>query len=190
MSRYTPPKPTAAEMAAMDNFLKPSALAIQAIVDGVDEVAASMERTWGVGRLRLLVGDLLRAKFDAQAGKFDAAVDAGLEVDVLKHGEAMKRAWQALDKAAREAGHKPQPPTVWEVVGPTTGQVFALVRTSADASMIQQPNSIGSVWTLDDIAVVLEALPPAAHGIKTLWPEAVVKRVAEPDWNRGDEIPF
>ena len=39
---------------------------IKAILDGVDAIARQMEGKWGVGRLRLLVGDALRIKFDAQ----------------------------------------------------------------------------------------------------------------------------
>src|SRR5512134_2988170 len=51
--------------------MAPPEYAIRAILDGLDEVALAMERTWGVGRLRLLVSDLLRAKFDAQKDKLD-----------------------------------------------------------------------------------------------------------------------
>ena len=32
----------------------------------LDQVALGMERKWGAGRLRLLVSDFLRAKFDEQ----------------------------------------------------------------------------------------------------------------------------
>jgi hypothetical protein len=54
--------------------MAPPEYAIRAIIDGLDDVALTMERTWGVGRLRLLVSDLLRAKFDAQKDKLDAAI--------------------------------------------------------------------------------------------------------------------
>ena len=59
--------------------LAPSDYAIRAILDGLDHVAVEMERKWGVGRLRLLVSDLLRAKFDAQKDKLDAAIATNRE---------------------------------------------------------------------------------------------------------------
>jgi hypothetical protein len=65
MSRI--PSPISAPFAPPD-------FAIRAILDGLDHVAAGMERKWGLGRLRLLVSDLLRAKFDAQKDKLDAAI--------------------------------------------------------------------------------------------------------------------
>ena len=87
--------------------LAPSEYAIRAIIDGLDQVAVEMERKWGVGRLRLLVSDLLRAKFDAQKDKLDAAIATNQEHYIRAQAEGMKRAWAALDKAASEAGHRP-----------------------------------------------------------------------------------
>jgi hypothetical protein len=78
-----------------------------------------MERKWGIGRLRLLVSDLLRAKFDAQKDKLDAAIDVNREQYVRAQAEGMKRAWAALDRAATEAGAGPLSPEVWECVLPT-----------------------------------------------------------------------
>jgi hypothetical protein len=48
------------------DHMAPPELVAQAILDGLDETARQMERKWGVGRLRLLVDDALRGKFDAQ----------------------------------------------------------------------------------------------------------------------------
>jgi len=50
---------------------------IQAMVDGLAQVAVAMERKWGVGRLRLIVSDFLRAKFDEQKDRLDAAIQSG-----------------------------------------------------------------------------------------------------------------
>ena len=73
---------TKAPAGEVDPTLDPLALseyAIRAIIDGLDQVAVEMERKWGVGRLRLLVSDLLRAKFDAQKDKLDAAIATNQE---------------------------------------------------------------------------------------------------------------
>src|SRR5512147_991092 len=96
----------------------PSEYAIRAIIDGLDQVAIEMERKWGVGRLRLLVSDLLRAKFDAQKDKLDAAIATNREQYIRAQAERMKRAWAALDRAASEAGHRPLSPEVWECCRP------------------------------------------------------------------------
>ena len=39
-------------------------ITMKATIDGVDHVACEMEQKWGVGRLRLLVNDNLRQRFD------------------------------------------------------------------------------------------------------------------------------
>ena len=62
--------------------MAPPELVTQAILDGLDETARQMEGKWGVGRLRLLVDDALRAKFDAQKVKLDAAIATSQEVYV------------------------------------------------------------------------------------------------------------
>jgi hypothetical protein len=60
-----------------------------------------MERKWGVGRLRLLVSDLLSAKFDAQKDKLDAAIATNQEQYIRAQAEGMKRAWSALEGGER-----------------------------------------------------------------------------------------
>jgi len=80
-----------------------AAYRIQAMVDGLDQVAVAMERKWGVGRLRLLVSDFLRAKFDEQKDRLDAAIQSGEERYIAsqvdgKHVRPVRR--KALSKVA------------------------------------------------------------------------------------------
>ncbi|MFM7607651.1 MAG: hypothetical protein ACKO9A_02055, partial [Alphaproteobacteria bacterium] len=90
-----------------------TAMAIQGLVQSVDLVTDALERKWGVGRLRLLVGDALRERFDRQWAKWQAAY-ATQDLDgVRAHSEAMRRAWAALEQAAIAAGHQPLAPEVW-----------------------------------------------------------------------------
>lgn len=169
--------------------MAPPEYAIGAILDGLDEVAAGMERKWGVGRLRLLVSDLLRAKFDAQKDKLDAAIDAGRETYVRAQAEGMKRAWAILDKAASDAGHRPLSPEVWECVLPSTGEVVAIVRTEAEAHRVCRECR---VFTLDEIARLIDGLPGAVLEAKRVFPGATVTRAGKPaiDWEKGDDLPF
>ena len=52
------------------------ATAIQGLVQSVDALTDEMERKWGVGRLRMLVPDDLRERFDRQWQKWQAAYAA------------------------------------------------------------------------------------------------------------------
>jgi hypothetical protein len=169
--------------------LAPSEYAIHAIIDGLDQVAVEMERKWGVGRLRLLVNDLLRAKFDAQKDKLDAAIAANQEHYIRAQAEGMKRAWAALDKAASEAGHGPLSASVWECVLPSSGEVIAIVRTEAEAHHVCRKMR---VFSLEEIGRLIEALGPTVLAAKPVFPGATVGGIRRPeiDWAKGDEIPF
>ena len=158
--------------------------------DGVDQVATDMERKWGVGRLRLLVSDLLRAKFDEQKDRLDAAIATNQEVMVRVQAEGMRRAWEALERSAREAGEKPIAPQVWECVLASTGEVVSLVRTEAEAHHVVRE---GRVFTVVEIATLIEGLGDMVLEAKKQFPGATVtgiRRKTPIDWAGGDDLPF
>ena len=174
--------------------MAPPELVIQAILDGLDETARQMEQKWGVGRLRLLVSDFLRMKFDAQKAKLDAAIATGQEVYIRAQAEGMRRAWQALDRAAAEAGAQPLAPEVWECVLPSSGEVVSIVRTEAEAHHVARE---GEVWTLTEVGVLIERMGEEVRKVRRMFPGSTVVdvRPREPppppiDWERGDELPF
>lgn len=170
--------------------MAPVAYRIQAMVDGLDQVALAMERKWGVGRLRLLVSDFLRAKFDEQKDRLDAAIQSGEERYVAAQVEGMRRAWSALDHAAHDAGQQPLAPEVWECVLPSTGEVVSLVRTEAEAHHVARECR---VFTMAEVALFIEALGDRVLAVKDRFPGATVtgiRRKAPVDWERGDDIPF
>jgi len=76
----------------------------RAAIDGVDEVAAQMNRRWGLDRLRLLVSQELRERFDRQRLKFAMAVHEGTLDDVRRESTRMINAWNALNCAAEAVG--------------------------------------------------------------------------------------
>jgi len=163
---------------------------IQAMVDGLDQVALAMERKWGVGRLRLLVSDPLRAKFDEQRDRLDAALDSGQEGYVRIHVEGMRRAWDALDRAAADAGQVLLAPEVWECVLPETGEIVSLVRTEAEAQHVARE---GRVFTVAEIGTLIAGLGDAVLEIKRQFPGAAVTGIRQKppiDWSRGDDVPF
>jgi hypothetical protein len=174
--------------------MAPLQLVTKAILDGLDETARQMEQKWGVGRLRLLMDDALRAKFDAQKAKLDAAIASDQEVYIRAQAEGMRRAWQALDRAAAEAGAQSLAPEVWECVLPASGEVVSIVRTEAEAHHVARA---GEVWTLAEVGVLIERMGDQVRQVRRIFPGSAVVdvRPREPppppiDWERGDELPF
>jgi len=170
--------------------MAPSDYVIRSILDGLDSVAVEMERKWGVGRLRLLVNDLLRARFDAQKDKLDAAIESDREPLIRVQAEGTRRAWEVLDKSATDAGHQPLSPEVWECVLPSSGEVISIVRTEAEAHHVARECR---VFTVEEIARLIDGLPDAVLEAKRVFPGATVTAVRERkpiDWKKGDEIPF
>ncbi len=155
-----------------------------------------MERKWGIGRLRLIVDDQLRSKFDAQFEKLNAAIESG-QIDLISvQADGMKRAWEALDKAADAAGKKPLSAEVWEVTLPGSGRIVAVVRTSAEAHLVVTPEC--ETWTLSEISHLIEHAGTLVADIKRTFPGAEITAIhgkTNPpdkpfDWSKGDDIPF
>ena len=162
----------------------------KAILDGVDETIAASERRWGVDRLRLLVPDDLRSRWDRQWLAYCRAVKANDLADIQKHGAAVRRAVAALEAAATAAGAEPIAPTVWETT--YEGRAIAVVRTSAEAYAVATQGRGLEVWTLDELVRV--ALPRteivAAAKQTFAGAEVVVYKSPPTDWaNGGDPLP-
>ena len=178
------------KLSVVPDHMAPLEFAIRAILDGLDHLAGELERKWGVGRLRLLVSDMLRARFDAQKDKLDAAIETDREPYIRVQAEGMKRAWAALDAAAIEAGAEPLSPDVWECKLPSSGEVVSVVRTEAEAQHVARECR---VFTLDEIARLIDGLPEAVKEAKRLFPGATITGVGKRkpiDWLKGDSIPF
>jgi hypothetical protein len=180
----------AQRLSPMAEAMAPSAYRIRAMVEGLDQVALAMERKWGVGRLRLLVSDFLRAKFDEQKDRLDAAIRTDQERYVTPQVEGMRRAWAAFDRAAHESGASPLAPQVWECVLPSTGEVISLVRSVEEAHHVARE---GRVFTTAEVAILIEALGDGVLDIKQKFQGAIVtgiRRKSPINWETGDEILF
>lgn len=175
------------------------AATLQAYFEGVDHARAEAEREWGSERLPLLVDDELRGKFNRQKVRWSTAYQEAWQAAHVTRGQleavvsaagAMKRAWAALSAAATEAGHRAIFPDVWE----TTlgdGTVVAVVRTNAEASKVIADGRHLQVYTLAEVASVIDALPPALQLAKQVFPGAKVQLPTDRSWvKHGDEIPF
>lgn len=171
---------------------------LQAYFEGVDAARADAERKWGAQRLELLIGDELRAKFRRQCVSWSESYQAAwaapmltrdlLEI-VIRKAAAMQRAWIAMDAAAEEAGHRPIFPDVWEA-RLADGTVAAVVRTGAEASKVIADGRHVCVYTLEEVANLIDALPSALGLAKIVFPGAKVLPQGEPWRPEGDQIPF
>ena len=161
---------------------------MKAIVDGVDFFAKTMEKKWGVSRLRLLVDADLREKFDTQARLFNEALSDPEVGPIQAHADAMMRGWRALDDAARASGAEPLKPSVWEVRLPS-GKVCALVRTNDEAHHVATEGRYVQVWTLDEVGRLIDGPLRTVGKAKEVFPGALVSDVnAKVDFD--DDIPF
>lgn len=138
-------------------------IAGQAYIDEMDLVARDMEAHWGVDRLRLLVAPDMRERFDRQRYLVNQAIWEGDLPTVQRETRRMINAWRACDKAARDAGHGPLSPAVWEASLPD-GTVLAVCRRVEDASAYVAQGRKAQVWTLDEVVQMV------ASG---LWMQAV-----------------
>jgi hypothetical protein len=174
---------------------------LQAYLEGVDETARELEAKWGFDRLPMLVDEELRARFHRQRRKWQDAMAEAWSAERLTRPQldaaiarslAMKRAWQALDQAAEEAGARPVAPWVWEAVL-KDGAVVAVVQTDAEASRVIAEGRHVQVYTLREVANIIDALPSVLRQAKHEFPGAKVLPAPAGDrsWLRdGDPIPF
>jgi hypothetical protein len=151
------------------------AIAGQEEIDDLDLVAIEMERKWGADRLRTLVAKDLRAKFDRQRYLTNQAIWHGDLEDVKREARRMITAWNALDRAAEAAGASRLVPEVWECVG-RSGAVYALVKGGNEARAVSPSGRYVKVYTLDEIANLLDAFPEIAK-VKETFHGASVERV-------------
>jgi len=160
---------------------------MKAIVDGVDALATEMETKWGRGRLRLVVNDDLRSRFDQQHHAWGDACRTYTLDEIRRHGDAMRRAWSALDRSATEVGATPLEPSVWET-RLEDGTVLALCR-DAESTFTQSGRQV-EVWTLEEVGRFISHQREVRE-VKKLFPGSLVTDVRStrgPDPN--DDIPF
>ena len=146
-------------------------------IESVDHVASELELKWGAGRLRLLVNETMRAKFDRQLAKFNDAVWSYDDRKIEKHSQAMRRAWQALDKEAEATGAEPLDPEIFETAL-QDGTVIAICRNNAEAYVaarrFKAEGRDVNVWSIDEVGRMIASVPSLVD-IKRHFPGATVK---------------
>jgi len=183
------------------------AVTLQAYGEAVDAARVESEAKWGMGRLERLAGlkaaDLL-ARFRRQQATWSTALQAAYAADFLTRdlldavqakAGAMQRAYAALDAWAEGEGHRPVAPWVWEA-WLADGSVLAVVETDEGAGKVIAEGRYVQVYTVKEVARVIDLIPEALKLAKTAWPGS---KFTGPDYghgpkrewvDEGDPIPF
>ena len=176
------------------------ATAMGDIIATVTEHANEMNRRWGFNRLPHIVSIDLMQKFKAQQFKWRKAcmecVGSMMPADferVKTHGEAMIRAYGALEREALALGKSPAPPGQWEFAL-KNGTPVVLVRTRAEMGNVTREPA-AQVWCLEEIGEIITKFPELL-AMKDLFPDAEVIRLAPGPEERElvddllEDIPF
>lgn len=147
-------------------------IAGRAALDEADALEVELELKWGRDRLRILVPQELREKFDRQRYLTNQARWRGELEDVRREATRMAVAWRALDKAATAAGAQVLDPEVWEVTL-HDGAVATIVKDPQLVNRVIASGRKVQVYTLDEIANMISAFPEVCKA-KEVFPGAEV----------------
>ena len=163
---------------------------VKTLVEDVDECASRMEKKWGVERLRLVVTEDLRKRFDHQRELFNEALFSNDVGEIRQHGSAMIRAYGAMDDEAQALGKEILKPVVWEALLPS-GKVIALVRSNDEAHNVAAEGRHTEVWTIEEIARLIEGPWRDIGKCKEVFPGALVADAfSKKEMELNDDIPF
>jgi len=156
-------------------------------ISHLDSIARSYEQKWGVGRLERLVSAELADKFNAQRNILNELLTKNAPERLERAAAGMARAWQALDKAATEAGHVPLPKDIWTARHKKTGDIISIYR--GDIELVDLLDAKGLAFSVDEIVSLIPAIVIKA---KREFPGSQVADVKnkQTDEDLNDEIPF
>lgn len=145
----------------------------EAIVATLEDVALRLVQRWGRGKLERLASPQLAVAFQQAKQNYEKAT---LDNDVKYIAQKAKnliQGWQALEKYAKQQGHKPEPSKVWYAIAPIECDAFtyAIVRDQSDMQFVDK-ESADRTYTLDEIARILHKFEDnnkAATEIKDLF---------------------
>ena len=159
------------------------------LIYSVDERARQCNRRWGMNRLPHLVPIEWMEKFKRQKHAWELAcfeAAASPKPDdlerVRKQAEAMLRAFDKLEELVIAGGHFPDVVDQWEFEL-TDGTPVILVRDRAELSMADPKGRTVQIWSLEEIADIVEKFPmltraketfPGAEVIQTRTSKVVV----------------
>ena len=175
-------------------YYQPTQPAMRRMQDALhryDDVVSDVEGRWGVDRLVWLVGGDLRARFEQQMDRLNAAIDK-CDPSIEHEVEETLRGVAALEQAAIAAGAKPLSGDYIEGRMPD-GRVLAITATGYEAGKVKRDNREMVVYSADEVGRIIEGLnkeAPVVDAIKNAFAGAEVQSVKPVPANLDDEIPF
>lgn len=168
----------------MSDNITPDQYYINQLLDKLDMKACEVESRWGVGRIERLVSFDMAQKWKRQMEKLNAAIS---ESDVYTLPEIVNgtiRGYAAMESDAIAQGHQPMHESVGMSVQLPRGKELLIVRNRVDAENANRKDCV--VWTLDEVANIIENKFTLINEIKAALPEAELKGF---DFAKGDDLP-
>ena len=167
---------------------------IQDAVIEFDKVATEYERRWGIDRLPELAPPELRERFLLQCDRLNEAIAMNDADEVRRLVPVSCRAYAALEKAAREAGHAELTGEAWEAAMPDGG-VLCVTRNVHESAKVARERPEAVVWSVEEVANVIGSYEAAkvVTFAKKAFPGATVEAREDraPTLSElDDEIPF
>jgi cell division protein FtsB len=165
----------------------------EAIVATLEDVALRLVQRWGKGKLERLASPQLAVAFQQAKQNYE---NATLENDVnyiAQKARNLIQGWQALEKYAKQQGHKPEPSKIWYAIAPIELNAFtyAIVRESSDRQFVDK-ESADRIYTIDEVAWILHSFEKnnkAATEVKDLFSGSEIVSVGTGEYDKyGKEI--
>tara|TARA_Y100000361_G_scaffold149651_1_gene164206 strand:- start:1652 stop:2170 length:519 start_codon:yes stop_codon:yes gene_type:complete len=156
----------------------------------VDKIAIQMEEIWGPGVLQKLVSEDTANKFSKAKVKLNTAIVMGEKTkpDYFKKVcDNIIKGYLALDKEARLSGHEPPKGEYW-LAKSKNDKEFKIVKNFAEADIIIKDKPQSIIYTLDELAEILETLHEV-NECKKIFAQAKVTKF-ENEIPFDDEIPW
>lgn len=153
----------------------------------LDCVACAYEAKWGIGNLYDYATPELRQKWDAQNEKLANAVSAQDYFLVRQLVAGSLRGWELLERSAAENGHAPIEPHFFEVQL-ESGFTLRIAKNVSEARAITKEGVF--VWSLKEVARVIEKDYTLVNVIKQTFPEAAISNVRQKKSIEQDVMPF
>lgn len=165
---------------------------INQLLDKLDTKAVEVESRWGVARLERLVSFEMAQKWNRQMERLTKAIS---ENDVFVLPDIVTgtiKGYEAMEADAIAQGNKPHDaPTAW-TVGLPSGKTLAIVRHPKDAALmndLKRDHGDVVVWTIDEIARIVEEQYTLVNQPSVKSPEPPLKPSEPFDFTKGDPLP-
>lgn len=168
----------------MSDNITPDQYYINQLLDKLDTKACEVESRWGVGRIERLVSFDMAQKWTRQMDKLREAISAN---DVFTLPEIVSgtiRGYEVMEADAIAQGHQPMHESVGMSVRLPSGKELLIVRNRVDAENAHRKDCV--VWTLDEVANIIENKYTLVNEIKDILPQAELQAF---DFTKGDDIP-